>query len=566
MDSDGTASESSKQSSSTVSADRLGRAISGYRSVATACPLNQCAQRVVSMSYRSEVRASDISALLARVGKKAYDKYLSRVRLVKLRGFVDQEVVFEFPVTALVGPNGAGKTTILGAAALIHQEVQPRRFFAKSGTYDESMKDWRVEYAIIDKRVQPNITINRTASYLKAKWNRDAADRAVLVFGVSRTIPASERKELSKCIGSAFKGFSEEQFSPAVIDAVESILGKDAASYLRVSASRSGNLSILASQPLDDTEGYSEFHFGAGEASVLRIVSQIEASADNSLILIEEIENGLHPVATRRLVEYLILVAKRKSCQVIFTTHSNDALDPLPNEAVWVAYRGTVKQGKLDVASLRALTGQINANLAVFTEDRFGEIVADVTLRTYCQKHGLDRAGIEIHKLGGASAARDHTRFHNSNPVRKFYAVALLDGDKRDESGYEPRQIVLPVSDGEPPQAAQDVTYIPGSTSPEAHIIEQIADNLEKIPNLLGKLTISLHLDSFMQDRVKDSVLERSYTNHDRHSIFTQIGDDLDFLSAELVQRAFVTTWAYAFPEQVDKIWDPCRDLLASKP
>jgi hypothetical protein len=66
---------------------------------------------------------------------------------------------------------------------------------------------------------------------------------------------------------------------------------------------------------------YSQFHFGAGEASVIEMVSAIEATSDNSLIIIEEIENGLHPLATQKMVEYLFDVARRKKCQLIFTTH-----------------------------------------------------------------------------------------------------------------------------------------------------------------------------------------------------------------------------------------------------
>lgn len=513
---------------------------------------------------RSEIRHSDITALTSRVNKRSYSKYLRRVRLVKLRGFENREVTFDFPVTALVGPNGAGKTTILGAAALIHQAVTPRRFFAKSGKYDDSMKNWRIEYELVDKREHSSTTISRTASYLNAKWNRDAVDREVLIFGVSRTLPASERKELTKFIGASFQGFSEDQLTLPVTDAVESILGKDAAGYLRVNA-RGGDLSIYASQPTESVEGYSEFHFGAGEASVIRIVSQIEASDDNALILIEEIENGLHPVATRRLVEYLIGVAKRKSCQVIFTTHSNDALAPLPSEAVWVAYNKEIKQGKLDVTSLRALTGQIDARLAVFTEDRFGEMVADITLRTYCQKNGFDRSGIEIHQLGGAAAARDHTRFHNSSPARRFFAIALLDGDKRKEAGFDAREVVIDSKTVDGTMSTfSDLGFIPGESDPEEHIIDRILEGLKDIPTLLGKLTISLHLDSFLQERVKQSVIQRSYTNGDRHNIFSQIGEDLDFLSEELVQRAFITTWAYAYPGDVDEIWGSARSLLVA--
>ena len=64
---------------------------------------------------KSEIRDSTIRSLSERVRKRNYTKYLTGMRLVKLRGFTDVEVRFDFPVTALIGPNGAGKTTMLGA-------------------------------------------------------------------------------------------------------------------------------------------------------------------------------------------------------------------------------------------------------------------------------------------------------------------------------------------------------------------------------------------------------------------------------------------------------------------
>lgn len=61
-------------------------------------------------------------------------------------------------------------------------------------------------------------------------------------------------------------------------------------------------------------------------------------------MLIEEIENGLHPVATVRMVEDLVEAADRKKIQAIFTTHSNDALKPLPSKAIWVATQDRIFQ------------------------------------------------------------------------------------------------------------------------------------------------------------------------------------------------------------------------------
>src|SRR6188472_1416144 len=133
------------------------------------------------VALKSEIRDSIITALSERVRKRAYTKYLSGMRLVKLRGFEDVEVRFDFPVTALIGPNGAGKTTILGAAGLIYDSVPPRRFFAKSGAYDGSMRGWKIEYELLDRARGGSPVVSRTASHLKAKWNRDAVERVVVI-------------------------------------------------------------------------------------------------------------------------------------------------------------------------------------------------------------------------------------------------------------------------------------------------------------------------------------------------------------------------------------------------
>ncbi|MGI5187139.1 ATP-dependent nuclease [Promicromonospora sp. CA-289599] len=517
---------------------------------------------------KSEIRDSTIASLSERVRKRGYTKYLTGMRLVKLRGFSDREIRFDFPVTALIGPNGAGKTTILGAAGLIYDSVPPRRFFAKSGAYDDSMRGWRIEYELIDRdRPGSPASVGRTASYLKAKWNRDAVKREVVISGIGRTLPASERKDTYRFIGGDFTGVREVAFSKEVVDAVENILGKAAANYLQVDADSQGKSSIYAVRSADDEDqNYSEFHFGAGEASIIRIVSRVEEASSGSLLLIEEIENGLHPVATRRLVEYLIDVARRKSCQVIFTTHSNDALAPLPTEAVWSTYRGRLTQGKLDVAALRTLTGQVDAQLALFTEDEFAALFAEVTLRAYCQAKNYEFAGIEIHSLGGAAPARDHTRFHNANPLRRFRVAALLDGDKRNEDGYESREITDPSDTTDTPgEGRADLVYGPGDGHPEATVFEDIQGSLDIVGNLLGKLTLALQLDTPMQSRVRASIEERNRTNRDIHLIFGQIGEDLDFLAESLVQRAFLSTWANAFPEKVAAVWDPCSSLFVRK-
>ncbi|WP_433261577.1 AAA family ATPase [Actinosynnema sp. CS-041913] len=394
------------------------------------------------------------------------------------------------------------------------------------------MKNWVIEYELIDKTLNARLPLQRTASFRQLKWNRKAIKRPVLFFGLSRTLPATERKELVKAIGSKFVARHEVALSSGVVDAVEKILGKDMQGCNRLSIDALGHATLFAVRNSDGSE-YSEFHFGAGEASVIRIVSAIEEAPDGAMILIEELENGLHPIATRRMVEYLVDVALRKSCQVVFTTHSNDALTPLPSTAIWAAYNGEVLQGKLDIKALRTITGQIDAKLAIFVEDEFAELMVATALR-YHGKVELD--AVKIHGMGGEDPAIKVNQQHNLDPTSQFPSVCLLDGDQSAKA-----------------DTANRVFILPGDSDPEAHVFDVALDRLDHVA---ARLTVSMQLPPSEQEHVKQVVRDRALTNRDRHVIFEQIGEDLGFIAGMVVASAFLAIWAQERPEEV-------RDMVA---
>lgn len=495
------------------------------------------------IDIQSEIRDSDREKLAKRVSNRGFGRYLLAMNIVDLRSYHGAQIRFDFPVTALVGANGAGKTTVLGAAALPYAAVQPRLYFAKSGLYDSSMQNWRVEYELVDDN---RGLVKRTASYRQERWNRDAVERPILNFGVTRTVPATERKDLSRAIGGQFKGFGEAPLSDIAVRNLKTILDKEAAGYLLVDTVRgaSNQKQIYAAREPGGVN-YSEFHFGAGEASVIRIVRDIENSPDGALILIEEIENGLHPVATRRLVEYLIEVAGRKSCQIIFTTHSNDALAPLPHEAVWSCGKGKLNQGKLDVAALRALTGTVEASFAFFVEDSFAVRMAEIAYREYARLTDVELYGVEVHSVAGEGNVKSFTETHNANPASKFRAAGIFDGDMRAKA-----------------DSSKNLVAYPGDSDPELHVVQAISEKLEAIA---PRLAMNLQLKSSDQGRVIEVVRRIMRTNRDAHVIFRQIGNELDYLGENLVASAFLTQWAENFPDEVRAIFDPILSELPRK-
>lgn len=540
----------------------------------------------------TQLRHSDIEALKNRVAKDQYGHYLKEIHFGKLRGLSGCKIRFDFPVTAVVGPNGSGKSTVLGAAGLICRGLAPRTFFARAGSYDTDMKGWSVRYSYLapDKKSIGNMK-NSTASYRQAKWNRDAVDRPVSYVGITRTIPAAERKNLSKFVSGGFVGDSEEPLSEDTRVAVAAILGKNADNYIRVYEGGKvdpeksvGKTIFAASAPRDNGDdgssvlagkglypempSYSEFHFGAGEASIISIVDEVERAPSESLILIEEIENGLHPVATRRLVEYLVDVAKRKSCQVIFTTHSNDALKPLPSDAVWSVSRGKLYQGKLDIASLRALTGEIDTTCAIFTEDEFSSKLARESLQSYRRElegetQTVDISQVEIHHLGGEGQVRQHTAHHNGDPTIKFPVIGLLDGDQRN-TGTKFNSEASWISEGESIDFRQ-FTYCPGDGDPERAVYDDVVSAIERKNNLsdpTAKITVALGFPTEDQKRVRNQILEIGITTRDAHLLYARLGEALDFTAADTVERIFIDQWALLYPAKVDEMWGGSKDVL----
>ena len=487
------------------------------------------------MEFKSEIRDTQIKQLFEKVEGKNYGKYLRKVSLNPIRGFKNETVSFDFPVTAIIGPNGGGKTSVLGAAACAYISVKPSRFFAKSGKFDSSMQKWSINYELIDKEINPRDTFNRTAKFTNYKWTREHLSRKVAIFGVARTVPANERAELRKCASTNFNVSSNRIsiIETNVISAAEKILGKNLTGYSKISVNNDGSITLLTGQTSEGIT-FSEFHFGAGESSIIKMVLEIETLPDNSLILIEEIENGLHPIATIRMVEYLVDVAMRKKAQAIFTTHSNDALLPLPAKAIWSATNDKFFQGKLDVRSLRAITGQIETQLAIFVEDDFAKLWIETILAS---DPDIFHEELEVHKIEGDGNAVLVNKYHNLNPSLKYKSLCFIDGDS---SQLE--------------SESDNVYRLPGSY-PESYIYDKILEKIEsQSDSIIGELTVSLHKPYEMQDEIRKIITDVRITNRDYHLLFSQLGKKIGFVSEIVVKSAFLNFWIRNFPSEVEKI------------
>ncbi|EKP7434261.1 AAA family ATPase, partial [Salmonella enterica] len=352
-----------------------------------------------------------------KVQDNKFNQYVKRITLKNVRGFDEEIVEFKTPVTALIGTNGGGKSTILGAVALAYKNVKPSKFFPKSFYGDDSMSDWEIGFELIDKPISKDKNINRTAKFKQMKWRRDSfPERNVVYVEIQRTVPAGELTKFNKFLSGDSIQFEVKNLNPDTIKYCTAVLDKKIEDYKCVINKNDPTSRMFVGKALNGS-GYSQFHFGAGEASIIDTIDRIENATDNSLILVEEIENGLHPVAVRLFVNYLTNVAKRKKLQIIFTTHSQDAVNELEPEAVWASINKKVWNGKLSIESLRAITGQKVNSKVIYVEDSFAKEWVENAIDRYLPKLA---STIKVYTAGGYPSVVKVSQYHNENPTINY--------------------------------------------------------------------------------------------------------------------------------------------------
>lgn len=401
------------------------------------------------------------------------------------------------------------------------------------------MADWRIEYEVIGRSIEKSGPIARNARFVSAKWRREnLIDRDVVVIPIQRTVPANEQPRYKRFIGIYKKSKPDIRPLGAEISKLAgAVLGKNLKGYSTARLHKDDNVYLFLG--VNQSNDYSQFHFGAGEASVIEMITRIEQAPDQSLILIEEIENGLHPLATEKMTEYLIDVAKRKKSQVIFTTHSEHALKILPPNAIWACIDGLVYQGKLSIESLRAIKGHVEKQIAIFVEDEFARDLVEESLRQ-ADPNLLDAA--EVHKAGGHPFLIEVMSHHNSNPSIKTKAIAVVDGDQSD--------IKDPTS----------TFSLPGSV-PETTVFEFISKNIENLTSLIQQRCLCPQVG---QDKIAKVFEQVDIETSDPHLYFLRIGQMLGFVSEIIVRRACISIYVERHRSEFDHIVSAVRDRITS--
>ncbi len=299
--------------------------------------------------------------------------------------------------------------------------------------------DFRGELSAFDKyfyfgerHTKPNISANKKQDYLRYQ-----GQKLKKVFNESKqyVIPHSN--------GAKYYNELPIDFTEKELECINQILGKNytEAKLVYHHLFESYGASILFKT---DNLNYSEAFAGSGEMSASILVYKVLNASEGSLILLDEPEVSLHPLAQEKLRDFLLSQILEKRLQVVVSTHSPSFVNGLPKESIKV-FREEIS-GAFEVlanvsyqAAFKVVGFSLLSTPVIFVEDNLAKNIIIAVRDKYKEEESINYENISIRtNFGGADnlyqdAASLATRFDES--VNKNYYFAL-DGDKETETKF----------------------------------------------------------------------------------------------------------------------------------
>ncbi|MDD4652096.1 MAG: AAA family ATPase [Methanothrix sp.] len=414
--------------------------------------------------------------------------FLEEVRIQGLRGIRDLKVRFTYPVSVLSGPNTCGKSTILFALASAYKvpgaklrDFTPSALFPDFRPRDSEIpSDKRsqssLEFYYIHENQRYQMRYSRGKTWNKSYLGQHGGSQPERVVYLRTVANLTNPSEVRSVLQLGRKQMNKAEITANYINFAQRILPLR---YRHLFIISHGERDLLFAER-DDLDGiaYSEFHMSAGEQAILRLSKDISLLHD-ALVLIDEIEAGLHPFTQQQLMLELQRLALRNNLQIVVTTHSQIILESVPSEGriflertmdnveVLPPYRDIIQ---------KAFYGRSVNRLSILCEDEVAEALLRGVVDIFYSKFNFTNSDIGVGRDTGKDEFPHHVKaIANFNQLHDF--IFVLDGDGHDMEA-EMRKIASDF--GQP----LNLLFLPGSESPEswvwAHLNEYSDDYADK--------------------------------------------------------------------------------------
>jgi predicted ATPase len=484
---------------------------------------------------------------------KSYPRFIEGITFKDFRHIKDLTLSFASPVSVISGANKSGKTTVLLAIACSHFEFKKRNYangktarhtwsdVLKFTSHDVQAVDWTYHLSIKTGTKREVRRGQRKAA--TRKWN-GVGKKESQIKGVQVVYMDLDRILPARYFSSALHKKSQSATATDVSANNQQFID-DCLSYI---FQHEYSLKKIANHLGEDVLGftgesnkYSSYNCASGEDVLSRILIDSIDAPKNSLILIDEIELGLHPAVQRRLMDIIFEISDRDQKQFIITTHSSTIISSVPEEArIFIDRKGDSHEPIARISINAALSKMDSKNyplIDLFCEDDVAKKILEKALQ---QINKLCVPGVHSRLVNLVVSGSADTTFANFLARKRTYDSVkiksghscVLDGDMRTMKDKNASLLY-------PPQ--QGLSFLPGSVSPE-------------------KLLCDLY-----EKQHPNSQLRYHINNSNPHCLFQKMVEIGEFVSTE---AAFECAWqcliddpqlCAQFEELTAFIIDECR-------
>lgn len=401
--------------------------------------------------------------------------------------------------------------------------------------------------------------INKEVLYLDFRHNLPAFDRYFYHMPLKKAVSFKSKQDYIRRYSknlhfvivnrlSDYSLYNEQKvrsntiLSKEKVRAINTILGKEYEQIQIVEHSLYGGQFAKTVVISDDVLKYSEAFAGSGESSVIILVDEIMDAKEKSLILLDEPETSLHPMAQKRMVDFICEAVKRHRHQVVISTHSPFFIQKLPPHAIKTLLSSAdgieIMPSSYPEDAFALLGAEELAQKTVFVEDKLS---VEIVKRCIKLKHPNLVEAISVRAISGGAETIISRYIYPYSQTSQMDVVFLLDGDKdyrkKKSSNVELRakissyfkqdrqfdQNKIPVSDN--PQLDSIFQEITGVSSKNVFCIDGSKGNVnepQKYAQIRGFLSYWFRQVCFLSSLTPENAIIESLSEQDRDELCLQ--------------------------------------------
>lgn len=384
--------------------------------------------------------------------EKEFPIFLKELKFDKFRHIPELSLKFNSPISVISGTNRSGKSTILMAIACSHFDFKKRN--SKNGklerhtwsslmkftSHDVQKEDWT--YFITYKTGKKTASKRGQRKMATNKWNGIGKKesqykmRQVIFIDLDRIVPA---RFYGDKIFTMSKNAALQAISAAKVIEIEKYL-----SYVLEEKFEIKKLAEHLDKDVfkyNNTNQYSSYNAASGEEVLTRIIIDLVEAPKDSLVLIDEIEMGLHPKVQRRLIDVIRNICRNENKQFIVTTHSSTILDAVDSKSrIFIEKSPSNKYKAIHNISVSAALSKMDAKsfplIDLYCEDEEAFKIIQKGIKGVEKTYKINNFSELINVIISSSADKTFSNFishKNTYSLKKVKSgfACVLDGDMK---------------------------------------------------------------------------------------------------------------------------------------